>query len=176
MAANWTAFVSGDVLTAAQLNGVVDNFADIAIFNETQASGTNGGASVAATWTKRVLNTTNINNIAGASIASSVITLPAGTYLVNASSPFYSVNTAKIRLQNTTDATTTITGTSEFFKSTYEGAGKSFLVGQFTITGNKNFEIQYYVQTVKSVDGLGSTVSAPSISEVYSIIQIQKVA
>ena len=43
MAANWTAFVSGAVLTAAQLNGVVDNFADIAIFNETQANGTEGG-------------------------------------------------------------------------------------------------------------------------------------
>jgi hypothetical protein len=40
MAANWTAFVAGNVLTAAQLNGVVDNFADIAIFNETQSSGT----------------------------------------------------------------------------------------------------------------------------------------
>jgi hypothetical protein len=45
MAANWTAFVAGDVLTAAQLNGVVDNFQDIAIFNETQASGTLGKAN-----------------------------------------------------------------------------------------------------------------------------------
>ena len=176
MAANWTDFVANTVLTAAQLNGVLDNFSDIAIFNETQASTTNGGASVAATWTKRVLNTTNINNIAGASIASSVITLAAGTYLVNASSPFYSVNSAKIRLQNTTDGTTTITGTSEFFKSTYEGAGKSNLTGLFTITGSKNFELQYYAQTVKSADGLGVATSAASSSEVYSVIEITRVA
>jgi hypothetical protein len=176
MAAYWTTFTAGQVLTAAQMNGVVDNFSDIAIFNETQASGTNGGASIAATWTKRVLNTTNINNIAGASIASSVITLPAGTYLVNASSPFYSVNAAKIRLQNTTDATTTITGTSEFFKSTTEGAGKSNLTGLFTITANKNFELQYYAQTVKATDGLGIPTSAASISEVYSVIEITRVA
>ena len=176
MAAKWTDFVAGAVLEASQLNSVLDNFADIAIFNETQASGTNGGASVAATWTKRVLNTTNINNIAGASIASSVITLPAGTYLVNASSPFYAVNSAKIRLQNTTDATTTITGTSEFFKSTSEGSGKSFLTGLFTITASKNFELQYYAQTVKSADGLGVATSAASISEVYSVIEITRVA
>ena len=176
MAANWTAFVSGDVLTAAQLNGVVDNFADIAIFNETQASTTNGGASVAATWTKRVLNTTNINNIAGASIASSVITLAAGTYLVNASSPFYRTNSTKIRLQNTTDATTTIIGTSEFAVALYEGTSRSNLIGSFTITASKNFEIQYYAQSVRSPDGLGSATGAPSVSEIYSVIQITRVA
>ena len=176
MAANWTLFVAGNVLEASQLNGVVDNFADIAIFNETQASGTNGGSSVAATWTKRVLNTTNINNIAGASIASSVITLVAGTYLVNATSPFYAVNFAKIRLQNTTDGTTTITGTSEFFKSTTEGAGKSNLTGLFTITASKNFELQYYASTVNAADGLGVATSAASISEVFSVIEITRVA
>jgi hypothetical protein len=48
MAANWTTFVDGDVLEASQLNGVVDNFADMAIFNETQASGTFGGRLQAA--------------------------------------------------------------------------------------------------------------------------------
>ena len=176
MAANWISFVAGNVLEASQLNGVVDNFADIAIFNETQASGTNGGASIAATWTKRVLNTTNINNIAGASIASSVITLPAGTYLVNGSSPFYRVNTAKIRLQNTTDATTTILGTSEFAVPAYEGYCRSNLTGLFTITASKNFEMQYYAQTVRATDGLGVPTSAASISEVYSVIQITRVA
>ena len=80
MAANWTAFVAGNVLEASQLNGVVDNFADIAIFNETQASGTQGGTNVAATWTKRTLNTTVVNNIGSCTLTSSVISLPAGTY------------------------------------------------------------------------------------------------
>ncbi len=43
MTAKWTDFVSGAVLTAAQLNDVLDNFQDMAIFSETQASGTDGG-------------------------------------------------------------------------------------------------------------------------------------
>jgi hypothetical protein len=67
-------------------------------------------------------------------------------------------------------------GTSEWFASTTEAAGRSFLVGQFTITANKNFELQYYVQTAKATDGLGVCSAFPSTSEVYSVIQITRVA
>jgi hypothetical protein len=87
-----TTYTSGEVLTAASLNA---NFAfaalnsSVAIFNETQASGTAGGTTVATTFTKRVLNTTVYNTITGCSIASSVITLPAGTFYIEASSPLY---------------------------------------------------------------------------------------
>ena len=63
----------------------------IAIFNETQASGTNGGTSVATTFTKRTLNTTVINNI-GATLTASVIALTAGTYEVFAMSPHWLTN------------------------------------------------------------------------------------
>ena len=78
-----TTYVSGTVLTAASLN---DNFnyavtvpaaPDTAIFNETQASGTNGGSSATGSFIKRTLNTTTVNTITGCSIAASVITLPA---------------------------------------------------------------------------------------------------
>jgi hypothetical protein len=175
MAANWTTFVAGNVLTAAQLNGVVDNFQDVAMFNETQASGTNGGSSVATTWTKRVLNTTVVNNITGASIASSVITLPAGSYIVTASAPCYESTYFKIRLQNTTDGTTAVLGTSEFNQSSAVQV-KGILSGYFTITGNKNFEVQHYVSVARANIGFGNPTSIASVSEVYSTIQITKVA
>jgi len=146
-----------------------------AIFNETQASATNGGSSVATTFTKRVLNTTVVNNITGCSIASSVITLPAGSYVVTASAPCYESNLFKIRLQNTTDSTTAALGTSE-----YEGSSavqtRGILSGYFTITGNKNFELQHYVQTARANLGFGNPTSIASVSEVYSTIQIDKVA
>ena len=174
MTAKWTDFVAGTVLTAAQLNDVLDNFQDIAIFNETQASGTQGGGSVATTWTKRTLNTTLVNNITGASIAASVITLPAGSYIVSASAPCYESNTFKIRLQNTSDATTAILGTSE-----YDGSSsvqtRTFLNGFVTITGTKNFELQHWVQTARINFGFGYPTSA-GVSEIYSTIQITKVA
>ena len=174
MSAKWTDFVAGSVLQASQLNDVLDNFQDIAIFNETQASGTQGGGSVATTWTKRTLNTTLVNNITGASIATSVITLPAGSYLISASAPCYESNTFKIRLQNTTDATTAILGTSE-----YDGSSsvqtRTFLNGFVTITGTKNFELQHWVQTARINLGFGYPTSA-GVSEIYSTIQITRVA
>ena len=177
MAANWTAFVAGDVLTAAQLNGVVDNFADIAIFNETQANGTAGGATVANAWTKRTLNTTNVNNITGASIATSVITLPAGTFKVNASAPFYSgvgaLDGSKLRLQNTTAATTAIIGQSSYIGNSPTQVAPT-LNGVFTLATSSTLELQYYVKSVQS-NGLGLN-SSTGVSEVYANIEITRIA
>ena len=173
-----TTYTAGEVLTAASLNA---NFTfaasgvSSAIFNETQASGTNGGSSTATTWTKRTLNTTIVNNITGASIAASVITLPAGSYIVTASAPCYESNLFKIRLQNTTDSTTAALGTSE-----YDGSSavqtRGILSGHFTIAGNKNFELQHYVQSTRANLGFGNPTSIASVSEVYTTIQIDKVA
>ena len=143
----------------------------IAIFNETQASGTQSGASTTGSFIKRVLNTTVVNDITGCSIASSVITLPAGTYLVNAAAPFYGSGAAKIKLRNTTDSTDTIIGMS--INNTEGIAGN--LTGYFTIAGSKNFEIQYRVQFAVAAYGLGAECNF-GVSEVYTTIQIQKVA
>ena len=100
-----TTYTAGEVLTAASLNA---NFSAVsssfATFNETQANGTDGGASVATTWTTRVLNTTVINGITGASLATNQVTLPAGTYTVTVFSPFRNTNLTKIRLYNITDS------------------------------------------------------------------------
>ena len=146
-----------------------------AIFNETQASGTNGGGSTATTWTKRTLNTTVVNNISGASIAASVITLAAGSYVVTASAPSYESTVFRIRLQNTTDSTTAALGTSEYNLSS-AAQGRAFVSGYFTITGNKNFELQHYVSVARANIGFGNPSSIASISEVYTTIQIDKVA
>jgi hypothetical protein len=176
-----TTYVSGTVLTAASLN---DNFnyavtvpaaPDTAIFNETQASGTNGGSSATGSFIKRTLNTTTVNTITGCSIAASVITLPAGTYLVTASAPFYATNSTKLKLRNTTDSTDTAIGVSSDFASSNFVAGIALLTGYFTIAASKDFELQYRVASVKATTGLGLANSF-SVSEIYSTIQIQKVA
>jgi hypothetical protein len=173
MAANWTAFVAGAVLEASQLNGVVDNFADVAIFNETQSAATAGGTSVASAWTKRTLNTTVVNNI-GATLSSSVITLPAGTYLIEALAPFYASSGVKIKLRNTTDSTDDIIGQNAYINPGVF-AGTAFLNGIVTIAASKNFELQYYVEAAAASQGLGITVAA-GVSAVYGIIKIARVA
>ena len=174
MAANWTDFVSGNVLTAAQLNGVLDNFADIAIFNETQASGTAGGAASTGSFIKRVLNTTVVNNIVGCSIASSVITLPAGTFVVTANSPHFVPTKAKIILRNTTAGTNAIIG-----MSCYSNAGDAVtvatLTGIVTTTAATTFELQYQVTGSTVAQSLG-VESSFGVSEIYATIYIKRIA
>lgn len=175
MTAKWTAFVAGDVLEAAQLNDVLDNFQDLAIFNETQAAGTDGGSITAATWTKRTLNTTQVNTLAGCSIASSVITLAAGTYLINAQPQGDQLGLFKARLQNTTDSTTTLFSQNAY---SYDQAGYATTVatimGVFTISASKNFEIQQYSQVTSGATGLGRGSAA--YTSLFTQVQITRIA
>jgi len=171
MTANWTDYVAGAILTAAQLNGVLDNFQDVAIFNEQQASGTNGGASTSGSYVKRTLNTTVVNNITSCSIASSVISLPAGTYAVTAFAPSYLTSRNRLRLQNTTDGTTIALGQNSFSDGTQTAA---VLQTVFTITATKNFELQQRFQTATATNGLGVACSFGD-NEVYAQIQIARI-
>ena len=173
-----TTYVSGEILTAASLN---DNFTfaaanptapATAIFNETQSAATAGGASVTGSFIKRTLNTTIINEITSATLTSSVISLPAGTYLVNASAPFYESNEIKIILRNTTDSADTILGQSQYATTN----GTATLNGQFTIAGTKNFEVQYRCSSARATIGIGVNAATFGVSNVYTTIQIQKVA
>ena len=169
-----TTYTAGEVLTASSLNA---NFAfaaggaPMAIFNETQAGNTNGGGATSGSFIKRTLNTTIQNGITGCSIASSVITLPAGTYYVQASAPFGYVDLTKIKLRNTTDSTDAIIGQSVILPA----GGTAFLTGYFTIAASKDFELQYRVAVTQATVGLGYACNF-GISEVYSVISIQKVA
>jgi len=177
MTAKWTDFVSGAVLQASQLNDVLDNFQDIAIFNETQAANTGGGSFTAGSFVKRTLNTTVINNI-GATLSSSVITLLAGTYYVYASAPATDVNRHKLKLRNTTDSTDTLIGVSCSAANGISAtmSTTALLQGTFTIAASKNFELQHRCE-VSNATGSGLGVASNfGVSEVYSTIQIVRIA
>lgn len=163
-------FTQGEKLTAADTNLYLRNGV-IAVFNETQAAGTQGGSSTTAGWTKRTLNTTLTNQISGCSISSSVITLPAGIYSILAFSPFMNATNTKLRLRNTSDSTTPLVGISNY-SSTSTGT-IAVLQGIFTITSSKNFEVQYLVSAAQATYGLG--IATGSENEIYSTIFIQQV-
>ena len=175
MTAQWSAFVAGDVLTAAQLNDVVDNFQDIAIFNETQANNTNGGGFTSGSYTKRVLNTTIVNNITGCSIASSVITLPAGTFAVRASAPAFAVVAHKARIQNTTASTTLALGQNSYANASATASTSSEVVTIFTLSVSSTIELQHRCETTKASNGYGLSCAFGD-SEIYSQIMIQRIA
>jgi hypothetical protein len=144
----------------------------MAIFNELQASGTNGGSATSGSYTKRTLNTTIKNDIVGCTLTSSVISLPAGTYFVSAFAPTYNTERSKLRLQNTTDATTINVGQNCFASANQNSA---VLQTVFTITGTKNIELQHRFQTTVNTNGLGVPCSFGD-DECYSTIQIVRMA
>jgi hypothetical protein len=175
MAANWTAFVAGNVLEASQLNGVVDNFADIAIFNETQSSATAGGSSTSGSFAKRTLNTTVVNNIAGCSIASSVVTLAtAGTYYLRGITPVYRGDQTQARLRNTTASTTIANGQGSFAAFSNAGFALCPVEAYVTISASTNIELQMRVTTSHSAEGLG--IATGFDESIYSTLYIARIA
>ena len=145
-----------------------------------KSSGTGGGASIAGEQV-RTLNTVRHNTIAGASLSSNRITLPAGTYTVRASAPAFSVNAHQARLYNYTDSAQLLLGTSE---NTNENTSsdqrvqtRSQVIGRITLAASKQIELRHYTQQVYSTgsEGLGAYASSGA-SEVYSMIEIVKEA
>lgn len=146
----------------------------MAVFNETQSSGTNGGTSTSGSFLKRTLNTTVKNDISGCSIASSVITLPAGTFYVIARAPSNQGVSVQARLRNTTDSTTLALSGSAYQPAATTIVIDSTIQGFFVLTAQKNMELQQQVGTGNATFGYG--VAASFADEVYSSITIMKVA
>lgn len=144
--------------------------------SDQKASGTAGGSSLAADITQvRTLNTTDINTIAGASLAANEITLPAGTYDALLRAPGYQTNGHKAFLYNTTDSTYTLIGSGSLATAATAISTDSIVMGQFTITSAKNFKLRHYTAAVRSTDGLGVAITSGQV-EVYSEAIFKKVA
>lgn len=136
---------------------------------------TNGGTTTAGAYATRTLNTIRKNTISGASVASNVVTLPAGTYRISASAPGFDCRNHKARWRNTTGNSTTIQGTSEFVDNSDPSTTRSMIQGEFTIAGNTNFELQHRIdENPITNDGFGRE-SAFGDVEIYSSVFIEKV-
>lgn len=144
-------------------------------FQHSVSSGSNGGSSSATTYNTRTINTTVTNNITGCSLASNKITLPAGTYQIEANSVAFVVGATRLRWRNTTDGTTTLLGTSNDTGSSADHQSPVSVSGQFTIAGTKDFELQHYTQSARATNGLGDPVSSGE-NEIYADIRIWKIA
>lgn len=170
-AANKLPAVDGSLLTGITGNQIMP----FAQFRDEKAASTDGGTFTQAAWRKRTLNTASTNNISGASLASDQITLPAGTYYIDAKAPGNRCGTHKAKLYNTTDAADTIIGTSEVTQTGSNQTTHSYVRGMFTIAAQKVFELQHYCGTTRATDGFGLNCNF-GVVEVYATVCIWKVA
>lgn len=158
-------------------NGTAVAGAGILHVRDKKTSGTTGGSATTGSFQKHVINTEVLNTISGASVntSTSVITLPAGTYEVVANSLYYVTGSTSTRLMNTTD-TAELLRSINTFASTSDGvAVVSAILGQFTLTAQKDIELQYRVSNGGNASNLG-TANSFGIDEIHADVIFKKVA
>lgn len=148
------------------------------VIADEKAQNTSGGTPTPDAWTKHDLQTERTAAITGASLASSVITLPAGKYLITAEVSFYATNETQIRLRNTT-TNTTIATSPQINVPNYTSAGASVLgTGVVTVSGyalisaaTETIELQYHCNN-NPASGLGQVRNISGEVEVYAVVTI----
>lgn len=144
----------------------------IAIFQDQKANGTDGGTALSGSRQVRTLNTTVVNSITGASLASNQVTLPAGTFKITATAPFTLVDTGVLYFKSTTTSTEII-GTNFNFANATSGRGVAELVGTLTLSAAETFELQYRVATSVATNGLGGATAFSDGVEVYATVMVE---
>jgi hypothetical protein len=137
-----------------------------------KASGSHGGSSAATTWNIRTLNTVLTNEIIGASLSSNQITLPAGTYFIEAQAPVNSANGNQLRIRNVTDNSDILVGSTSVSFST--AAAPAIISGRFTLPAEKVIRLEHYTASASTHRGLGFAAST-GVGEVYADCRIWKV-
>lgn len=141
--------------------------------SNTQLSGTAGGAATTGSWQTGVLNTKDSDLSGIATLTSNQLTLPSGTYKVNASSTFHQTSQSQIRLQNITGSSTLLPGTSVISSSSNVSVS-SVITGVIVLATTSTLSLQYQVAATTNTNDLGEPSSFGT--EVYSMAEFEKIA
>lgn len=147
-----------------------------AILSDEKTSGTNGGASSAATWNNRDVNTENYDPDNIVSISSNQFTPISGDYEIDvyaASGASASGGAQKLRLYNVTGATTVKDGLN-ISNPSGNPRSPAHLTCKFTANGTDAYRIDHYTVVAQTTNGLGAAMSLGT--EVYMVIKLTKVA
>lgn len=165
-------------LNATQLyrNGVLTDALATQMLHiqDQKAAGTAGGSFTSGAWRTRALNTVVLNEVSGASLASNQITLPAGTYYVEARAPAHATRQHQCKLRNVTDSVDILIGSSQY-NDTIDQTTTSDLSGRFTIAATKVIELQHQAALTANTDGFGVAANL-GVTEIYSEVKLFKVA
>jgi hypothetical protein len=140
-----------------------------------KTSGTNGGSFTSGAWRVRDLNTQVSNSITGASLSGNQITLPPGTYSVDAFATATDVLRHRIRLQNISGSTVSVYGPSITASIASSNCTPAILKAAFTLASTTVLELQHRCETTNaSAEGRGYATNWAT--EIYASVQIVKLA
>ncbi len=137
------------------------------------ALGTNGG-SVTLAWADRTLDTVVTNEITGASLSASQLSLPAGTYHAKIIAPGYKVGAYRIRLRDVTSNVTLLESPSAYAGATNDAQVYAAHEGRFTLAAAKKVRLQHIGSVANAGDG-GGKAGNIGTSETYAQVYIWKV-
>jgi len=157
-------------------SGLTTVAANYALWVDSKAYNADGGTNVATTWTDRILNTEmfdtgGFGSLKTASVSNSSVTLNAGTYFCEWSSPFLRTGYTSTRLYNKT--TSAIIGVgSSLYQATIGDYAVSVSHGKarFSLSSSADIAIQYYTASAYATQGLGTRAS--STADSYSVFTI----
>ncbi|MCE3234527.1 MAG: hypothetical protein K0Q50_707 [Vampirovibrio sp.] len=147
--------------------------AELIVLRDQKTQNTDGGTFTSGAWRTRDLNTEVQDTGGNCTLSTNQFTLSPGTYQIEASAPGFRVQDHQIRLQNITDGSTTLIGTSAAAENAVNTITRSFIQGQFSITANKTFEIQHQCSATGTTTGFGN--AANYTTEVYTTVVLRKV-
>lgn len=143
---------------------------------DVKTQGTGAGQYATGSFQKHDVNTVVTNEITGASLASSQITLPAGTYYIDCAYNGWGSEEMATRLYNTTDSSVEVLGmnTGQATNSNNTSNHKSHIRGRFTLSGEKVLELQHRQTLASHTQALGLYHNFQE--ELYLDAQIWKIA
>ena len=148
-------------------------FLKFAYYEDQKAANTAGGsASPSGTYNTRTLNT-EVHDSIGCTLSSNEVTVPAGTYYVEASCPAFRVANHKARLYNVTNTAVLAYGTSEYGAV---GSGdlvstRSWITTKFTVANSTAIRLEHAVNNPTNTNDYGRAANQTG-SEVYSTLKI----
>ncbi len=151
---------------------VTGGFIAYAILKHVESSGTDAGGS-GTSWTDRVINqeTTDPSNIV--TISSNSFTLGAGNYLIKAEATSEDIQSTRLRLYDTTNSATRITGRNGYGVTFGDHNRWDSLIGRVTPSASTTYKLQMISDMARSGHGHGASQSLGG-DEIYVQIEIYK--
>jgi hypothetical protein len=142
---------------------------------DSKSVGTNGGSTVANTWTTRSLTNILIDGGSSVTLSSNQFVCTAGTYIVKINSSFFRCGTVRIRLRN-------VTGSSDVSYSSnvssINNATSCNIIAsietQISPSSTTTYSVQYICSTARATDGLGLAAGVAGVNEYYTNVSIIK--
>ena len=151
----------------------------VMILQDQQTSGTGGGSATTGSWETRTLNTVVLNDITGASLASNVVTLPAGEYRAEFVADHLITRETRTRLYDVTNDVVLGMSVNVVARSEPTSNTKGYAAArgrcQFTLAGEADVELQSQV-THAIAGGSGIHYGKPASfgTEVYVTLYITR--